>query len=234
MGTISASLRDVQLFGPIFLLNRKLGSDCGMLRLLVVGQIEYGLWLMIKLGNIDLSLATCGRLLSISAWWNLLWPTWRYSNFSISSTRSWNCDISGRLGARDRSVIMNPSQCGRYKLIKVFFHAKTMLMMSWYATDVSVILRYCRCGHDNVKALMSSLYARSRAILSLRRVGGAFSQKYVIASWVSLDPNNITSVRYRHLSTSGFIVCISKGWYIPNLPSRCSVLPLHSGEVDCR
>ena len=43
MGIISASLRDVQLFGPIFLLNRKLGSDCGMLYLLVIGQIEYGL-----------------------------------------------------------------------------------------------------------------------------------------------------------------------------------------------
>ena len=43
MGTISASLRDVQMLGPMFLLNRKLGSDCGMLHLPVLGQIEYGL-----------------------------------------------------------------------------------------------------------------------------------------------------------------------------------------------
>ena len=77
---------------------------------------------------------------------------------------------------------MNPNRCGKYKLIRDFFHAKTMLMMSWYATEVSAMLRYCRCGHDKVNALMSSLYARSRAMLSLRRVAGAFSQKYVIAS----------------------------------------------------
>ena len=43
MGTTSASLRDVQLLGPTFLLNRKLGSDCGMLRFFVIGHIEYGL-----------------------------------------------------------------------------------------------------------------------------------------------------------------------------------------------
>ena len=67
MGTISASLRDVQMLGPMFLLNRKLGSDCGMLHLPVLGQIEYGLWLMIKFGNTDLSLGTCGHLLLTSA-----------------------------------------------------------------------------------------------------------------------------------------------------------------------
>ena len=71
MGTTSASLRDVQLLGSMFLLNRKLGSDCGMLHRPVSGQIEYGLWLITRFGNIDLSLATCGRLLSTSAWWNL-------------------------------------------------------------------------------------------------------------------------------------------------------------------
>ena len=40
MGTTSASLRDVQLLGSMFLLNRKLGSDCGMLHSPVSGQIE--------------------------------------------------------------------------------------------------------------------------------------------------------------------------------------------------
>ena len=129
-----------------------------------------------------MSLATCGRLLSTSAWWNLKWPTWRYFNCSISFIRVWNCDISGRLGARDLSVSTNPSRCGRHRLIIVFFHARTMLIMSWYATEVSDMLRYCKCGHDVVRALMSSLYALSLAMLSLKRVGGAFSQKYVIAS----------------------------------------------------
>jgi hypothetical protein len=57
-----------------------------------------------------------------------------------------------------------------------------MLIMSWYATEVSDMLRYCRYGHDVVRALISSLYALSLAMLILKRVGGAFSQKYVIAS----------------------------------------------------
>ena len=67
MGTTSASRWDVQLLGPMFLLNWKLGSDCGMLHRPVLGQIEYGLWLITRFGNMDLSLATCRRLLSTSA-----------------------------------------------------------------------------------------------------------------------------------------------------------------------
>ena len=58
------------------------------------------------------------------------------------------------MGARDLSVRMNPSRCGRYRLIIVFFHVNIMSMMSWYATEVSDMLRYCRCGHDDVRALM--------------------------------------------------------------------------------
>ena len=71
MGTTSASLRDVQLLGSMFLLNRKLGSDCGMLHRPVLGQIEYGLWLITRFGNTDLSFLTCRRLLAMSSWWNL-------------------------------------------------------------------------------------------------------------------------------------------------------------------
>ena len=71
MGTTSASLRDVQLLGSTFLLNRKLGSDCGMLHRPVLGQIEYGLWLITRFGNTALSFLTCRRLLAMSSWWNL-------------------------------------------------------------------------------------------------------------------------------------------------------------------
>ena len=110
------------------------------------------------------------------------------------------------MGARDLSVSMNPSRCGRHRLIIVFFHANTMSMMSWYATEVSDMLRYCRCGHDDVRALILLLYALSLAMLILKRVGGAFSQKYVIASCVNLAPNNMMSVRWRHLSIIGFIL----------------------------
>ena len=67
----SGSLRDVQLLGPIFLLNRKLGSDRGMLHCPVLGQIEYGLWLITRSRNMDLSLLACRRLLFMSSWWNL-------------------------------------------------------------------------------------------------------------------------------------------------------------------
>ena len=58
IGTDSASRLDAQLLGPMFRLNWKLGSDWGILSLPVWGHVEYGLWLILRCGNIDLSFAT--------------------------------------------------------------------------------------------------------------------------------------------------------------------------------